>query len=172
MAAQRRGIMGALLNGLDRLRAVGGKAWADVIVVVVVAAAATAAALALNQTTPIRFVENLTYDLRLSAGAPPAKPDFVIIKIDDAATEAMSNASPCHCLAPINKAWLGDLIAALDRKGVKAIAVDYLLDTWEPGPSGGPLDSPEFADFQKRIEGVKFAMEDMTEIRNLVIRRR
>lgn len=153
--AQPRGIMGALLSGLERLRSVGGKTWADIIVVAAVALAATAVALGLNTTTPIRFVENLTYDLRLSAGAPPAKPDFVIIKIDGAATDAMAAASPCHCLAPINKAWLGDLIAALDRKGVKAIAVDYLLDTWEPGPSGTPADSPEFADFEKRIADVK-----------------
>ena len=79
----------------------------------------------------------------------------MIIKIDDAATTDMANASPCHCLAPINKAWLGDLITKLDARGVKAIAVDYLLDTWEPGPSGGPLDSPEFADFERRIDNVK-----------------
>jgi class 3 adenylate cyclase len=155
MAEPARGIVGALLGGVNRLRAVGGKAWADAVVVIAVALAATASALYLNTTTPIRFVENLTYDFRLSAGAPPAKPDFVIIKIDDAATTAMSEASPCHCLAPINKAWLGDLIAKLDERGVKVIAVDYLLDTWEPGPSGGPLDSPEFADFEKRIANVK-----------------
>ncbi|WP_293676490.1 CHASE2 domain-containing protein [uncultured Phenylobacterium sp.] len=147
--------MGAVAGGLARLRAVGGKTWADAIVVAGVALASMAAALALNQTTPIRFVENLTYDLRLSAGAPAAKPDFVIIKIDDAATNAMAEASPCHCLAPINKAWLGDLIATLDARGAKVIVVDYLLDTWEPGPSGGQLDSPEFADFEKRIAGVK-----------------
>ena len=147
--------MGVLANGLTRLRAVGGKTWGDTIVVAGVALAATVAALALSETTPIRLMENLTYDLRLSAGAPAAKPDFVIIKIDDAATAAMADASPCHCLAPINKAWLGDLIATLDKRGVKAITVDYLLDTWEPGPSGGPLDSAEFADFEKRIADVK-----------------
>lgn len=155
MAGPRRGIVGALLAGPDRVRAVGGKTWADIVVTIGVAVAATAAALALNVTTPMRFAENLTYDLRLSAGAPAAKPDFVIIKIDDAATAAMADASPCHCLAPINKAWLGDLIASLDAKGVKAIAVDYLLDTWEAGPSGGPLDSPEFKDFEARIANVK-----------------
>ncbi|HEX7947747.1 MAG TPA: adenylate/guanylate cyclase domain-containing protein [Phenylobacterium sp.] len=155
MAEPARGIVGLLLAGMNRLRAVGGQAWADAVVVIAVALAATAAALYLNTTTPIRFVENLTYDQRLSFGSPRAKPDFVIIKIDDAATTAMSEASPCHCLAPINKAWLGDLIAKLDERGVKVITVDYLLDTWEPGPSGGPLDSPEFADFERRIANVK-----------------
>ena len=155
MAEPARGIAGALLGGLNRLRAVGGKAWADAVVVIAVALAATAAALYLNTTTPFRFVENLTYDQRLSFGAPRAKPDFVIIKIDDAATTDMANASPCHCLAPINKAWLGDLIATLDARGVKVIVVDYLLDTWENGPSGGQLDSPEFADFERRIANVK-----------------
>ena len=71
----------------------------------------------------------------------------MIVKIDDAATKDMSEKSPCKCLAPIHKGWLGDLIASLDAKGVKAIGVDYLLDTWS---------SPEeFADFEARIANVK-----------------
>ncbi|HKP78709.1 MAG TPA: adenylate/guanylate cyclase domain-containing protein [Phenylobacterium sp.] len=143
----RRGIVGRLLGLLDRLRSAGGKKFADVVVVAVVSIAAAGAALQLGDTVPVRFVENLTYDLRLAFGAPPAQPDFVIVKMDDAAIHAMSESSPCHCLAPIDKAWLGDLIAALDAKGVKAIAVDYLLDTWS---------SPEeFQDFERRIAGVK-----------------
>ena len=155
MPDKRPGIIGVLMGGLARLRAVGGKTWADVVVTLAVAIASTVAALALNITTPIRFVENLTYDLRLSAGAPKPQPQFVIFKIDDAAVSAMAEASPCHCLAPINKAWLGDLIVALDAKGAKAITVDYLLDTWEPGPSGTSLDSAEFKDFEARIANVK-----------------
>ena len=146
-AAAPKGIMGRLLGVLVRLRAAGGKGWADIIVTVVVAILATTAALFLNTTTPIRFVENLTYDLRLSGGAPAAQNQFVIIKIDGEATKAMAEVSACHCLAPIDKAWLGDLIAALDAKGVKAITVDYLLDTWS---------SPEeFADFERRVANVK-----------------
>jgi CHASE2 domain-containing sensor protein len=143
----QRGIIG-LLNGLiARLRATGGKTWADIITVFVVAALATAAALALNRTTPVRFIENLTYDLRQAIGAPAAKPQFVIVKIDDDALNAMREASACHCLSPIDKIWLADLLAALDAKGVKATAVDYLLDTW---------DSPEeFAEFQRRIANTK-----------------
>lgn len=114
---------------------------------VVVFAAATVAALFLNTTTPIPFIENLTYDLRVTGGAPAAQAQFAIVKIDGDATKAMSEVSACHCLAPIDKAWLGDLIATLDSKGVKVIAVDYLLDT---------LSSPEeFADFGRRIENVK-----------------
>jgi len=143
----RRGVVGRLLGLLDRLRATGGKRLADVVVVAVVSLAAAGAALWLGGTTPGRFAENLTYDIRLTLGAPAAQPDFVIVKMDDAAVQAMSETSACHCLAPIDKAWLGDLIAALDAKGVKAIAVDYLLDTWS---------SPEeFQDFERRIAGVK-----------------
>ena len=120
-AGARGGVFGGLVGLVQRLRAVGGKALADVVVVAVVSAAAAAAALYLGSTTPVRFVENVTYDLRLSTGAPPAQPDFVIVKMDDAAVQAMSESSACHCLAPIDKAWLGDLIAALDAKGVKEI---------------------------------------------------
>ena len=149
MAAARTptGIMARLVAVLARLRSTGGKGLADIVVTATVAILATVAALFLNTTTPIRFIENLTYDLRLSGGAPAAQPQFVVVKIDGEATKVMSESSACHCLAPIDKAWLGNLIAALDSKGVKAIAVDYLLDTWS---------SPEeFADFEARIANVK-----------------
>lgn len=145
--AVRGGLMGRVLAGLQRLRATGGKTWADILVTAAVAIAAAAAALALNSTTPMRFVENITYDLRLALGAPAARQDYVIIKIDDAALNAMRDSSPCHCLSPIDKAWLADLIAALDTKGIRAVGVDYLLDTW---------DSPqEFQTFQQKIAGVR-----------------
>jgi adenylate cyclase len=143
----RKGFIGRVLGLVDRLRSAGGKALADVIVVAVVSSAAAAAALWVGTTTPGRFVENLTYDQRLTLAAPPAQPDFAIIKMDDAAVQAMSETSACHCLAPVDKAWLGDLIAALDAKGVKAIAVDYLLDTWS--------SDAEFQDFERRIAGVR-----------------
>ena len=146
-AVAPRGLMGRLIRVLDGLRAARGKGWTDIAITVVVVILAAVAALFLNTTTPIRFVENLTYDFRLSSGAPAAQPQFVIVKIDGEATKAMSEVSACHCLAPIDKAWLGDLIASLDAKGVKAIAVDYLLDTWS---------SPEeFADFDRRIANVR-----------------
>ena len=146
-ASPPRGFVGALIAFNTWLRSTGGKALADAVVTVLVAVAAAAAALLLNKTAPVRFIENFTYDFRLAFGAPAAQPKFVVVKIDDAATTAMADSSPCHCLAPINKAWLGDLIAALDAKGVKAIAVDYLLDTWS--------SNDEFLDFEKRIAGVK-----------------
>ena len=146
MAGVRGGVFSRLAAGMTALRETAGR-WADVLVLAAVAIACSAAALGLNATTPVRSVENLMYDLRVSLNAPKPQPDFVIIKIDDAATDAMSEASPCHCLAPINKAWLGDLIAALDAKGVKAVGVDFLLDTWS---------SPEeFADFSARVAKVK-----------------
>lgn len=144
---KRRGLMNLLLGAVRRLREAGGKFWADVLVLGLAAAAATAAALWMGSTTPVRFVENLTSDLRIATAAPAAQSKFVIIKIDDDALNAMSESSPCKCLSPINKAWLGDLIATLDSKGIKAVAVDYLLDTWST--------PEEFADFQARIEPVK-----------------
>ncbi len=145
-AAPRRSFAAVLAAALAALRKVSGP-WADAASIAAVAAAAAVAALLLGATTPVRSVENLMYDLRIALNAPAAQPEFVIVKIDGPATEAMRESSPCHCLAPINKAWLGDLIAALDAKGVKAIGVDYLLDTW---------DSPEeFKDFSDRIAAVK-----------------
>ncbi|MDB5424280.1 MAG: cyaA 3, partial [Phenylobacterium sp.] len=146
MAGRPGGFLASLVAALAELRKARG-AWADAAVVAAVAAASALAAMALSATTPVRSVENLTYDLRVAYMAPPAQPDFVIIKIDDAATKAMSDASPCHCLSPINKAWLGDLIAALDAKGVKTIGVDYLLDTW--------ATPQEFQDFSTRVANVK-----------------
>ena len=60
---------GGLLGLIARLRAAGGQKWGDIVVTAVVAIAAAGAALALNDTTPIRFVENLTRDLRIADGA-------------------------------------------------------------------------------------------------------
>jgi adenylate cyclase len=139
----RLGLAGRLAAGYAALQRRGG-GW---IAVIAVAVAATAVALYLNKTTPIRFVENLTYDLRVSAMAPAAQPDFVIVKMDDEAMNAMRDASPCHCLAPINKVWLADLIAELDKKGVRAIGVDYLLDTW--------ASDQEFKDFVAHTASVR-----------------
>lgn len=135
--------MGGLLAAVERLRAIGGKQLADVVITLVVAIAAAAAALYLNTTVPVRLIERQTEDFRVARGAPPARDDLVVVKIDDEAVNAMRESSPCHCLAPINKAWLGDLLAALDAKGPKAIVVDYLLDVWS--------SEEEFNDFQARI---------------------
>lgn len=146
MAETPRGLLARLATGLRELRRARGL-WADAAVVAGVAAAAALAALTLSATTPFRFVENLTYDLRVALMAPPAQNQFVVIKMDDAALDAMRDASPCHCLSPINKVWLADLIASLDSKGVRAIGIDYLLDTW--------ASPEEFAEFQRRTAGVK-----------------
>ena len=121
--------MAQLAGRLAELRQARGRL-GDLAAIAGAAAAAAIAALLLNASTPVRFVENLTYDLRVAWMAPPAQDEFVIVKMDDAAMNAMRDASPCRCLSPINKVWLADLIAALDAKGVKAIGVDYLLDTW------------------------------------------
>ena len=146
MAGEPSGLLTRLLARVAALRKARG-AWADGAVLAGVALAATAVSLALSATTPFRFVENLTYDLRVALIAPAAQNEFVVIKMDDDANKAMSDASPCHCLSPINKIWLADLIASLDAKGVKAVGVDYLLDTW--------ASPQEFQEFQKRIANVK-----------------
>ena len=135
-----------LLARLSALRKARG-IWADAAVLTGVALATAVLALSLSATTPFRFVENLTYDLRVALLAPAAQDEFVVIKMDDDAMKAMSDASPCHCLSPINKVWLADLIAALDAKGVKAVGVDYLLDTW--------ASPEEFKEFQTRIANVR-----------------
>lgn len=146
MAADQEAPVTGWLARLSALRRARG-GWTDAAVLTGVALAAMLVSLALSATTPFRFVENLTYDLRVALLAPPAQNEFVVIKMDDDANKAMSDASPCHCLSPINKIWLADLIASLDAKGVKAIGVDYLLDTW--------ASPEEFQAFQKRIAGVK-----------------
>jgi adenylate cyclase len=145
MPTKPRGLKTGLLARLAELRKARG--WVDIVVLASVALAAAAVSLLLSSTTPFRFVENLTYDLRVALLAPPAQNQFVVIKMDDDALNAMRDASPCHCLSPINKVWLADLIADLDAKGVKAIGVDYLLDTW--------ASPEEFQEFQKRIASVK-----------------
>jgi class 3 adenylate cyclase len=148
MARQDQSLMSRISKWLDALRSrLGGRAGLlDAAVVVVISAGVALAALGAGLTTPVRFVENLTYDLRMSLGAPPNATPMVIIKLDDAAINAMRDRSPCRCLAPIDKVWLADVIAALDAKGVKSVGIDVLLDTWK--------DDAEFAEFQKHMAGV------------------
>jgi class 3 adenylate cyclase len=66
----------------------------------------------------------------MTLAAPPNRTPLLIVKMDDAAIKVMRAASPCHCLSPVDKTWLADVIGALDKKGVRAIALDYLIDTW------------------------------------------
>ncbi len=136
-----------LLALVERLRQAGGKRLAEILVGAIVSLMAAAIALGIGQTTPFRFVENFLYDLRESIAAPAAQPDFVIVKIDDEALNAMRDASPCHCLSPMDKIWLGDVIQAVANKGAKAILVDYLLDTW--------ASDAEYQAFQSKVAGLK-----------------
>ena len=148
MAGPSQSLLTRLASWLERLRArLGGHArLLDAAVLGVISAGVAVIALLLGLSTPVRFVENLTYDLRMSLGAPPNATPMVIVKLDDAAIDAMRARSPCRCLAPIDKVWLADVIAALDAKGVKAIGIDVLLDTWK--------DTAEFAEFEKRTARV------------------
>jgi class 3 adenylate cyclase/CHASE2 domain-containing sensor protein len=146
MPARPSGLFALLAARLGELRRARGRL-GELIAVASVAAASALAALLLANTTPVRFVENLTYDWRVSFAAPPAQDELVVVKMDDAAINAMRDASPCRCLAPINKVWLADLIASLDAKGAKAVVVDYLLDTW--------ASPQEFQDFEAHMAPVK-----------------
>lgn len=133
MARQGSGSTAGLVRALNGLQARLGKKWApllDGLVVLVAAVLAGALAFVLGLTTPVRFVESLTQDLRMTLAAPPNRTPMAIIKMDDTAIAVMQQASPCHCLSPIDKTWLAGVIAALDQKGVKAIALDYLIDAW------------------------------------------
>ncbi len=146
--------MAQLAAQLADLRKARGRL-GDTLAVLAVAAAAMLAALLLSGTTPFRSIENLSYDLRVALMAPAAQNDFIIIKMDTAAMNAMSQASPCHCLSPINKVWLADLIASLDSKGIKAIGVDYLLDTW-----ASPQEFQDFVDHTAHVRAPVVAAVD------------
>ncbi len=142
MSRVNRSLSAPWVAGLEGLRArLGGG------LLVLVSAGVALAAVLLGLTTPVRYVENLAYDLRVSLGAPPNATPMVIVKLDDAAIDAMRQSSPCRCLAPIDKLWLADLIATLGNKGVKAVAVDVLLDTWK--------DRAEFDGFERRLASTR-----------------
>ncbi|MDX2233570.1 MAG: adenylate/guanylate cyclase domain-containing protein [Hyphomonadaceae bacterium] len=106
------------------------KALVAPLVTIGIALAATALTLAWDFTTPARFIENLTYDLRMSATAPAPRDDIVIVKMDDASMEAMQAQSACHCFAPVDKVWLADIVADLSAKGARSIALDILFSAW------------------------------------------
>jgi adenylate cyclase len=90
----------------------------------------TLLALGFERTTPARFIDSLTYDLRMAIAAPPPRDDVVIVKIDDRAIEEMRSQSACGCISPIDKIWLADIMSTLSAYGAKAVGVDYLFDTW------------------------------------------
>lgn len=150
MAEQGNGIVARFAGWLNRLKARLGRTGAGVIeglVVLGFALLAAGIAFLLSLTTPVRFVETLTQDLRMTLTAPPNRTPMVIVKMDDAAIRAMREASPCHCLSPIDKSWLAGVIGDLDKKGVRAIALDYLIDTWNT--------PQELATFQAMAGGLR-----------------
>src|SRR5882757_9730069 len=133
MIKRGSGILARFAEKISRLKTRLGRRGGRIVdASVLVGAALIAAALAfvLGLTTPARFVETLTQDLRMTFTGPANRTPMIIVKMDDAAINAMRQASPCHCLSPIDKEWLAGLIATLDKQGVRAIALDYLIDTW------------------------------------------
>ena len=81
------------------------------LLITLVIVTVTLAALAFERTTPARFIDSLTYDLRMAIAAPLPRDDVVIVKIDDRAIEEMRAQSACGCISPIDKLWLADIIA-------------------------------------------------------------
>lgn len=81
-------------------------------------------------TPPATYIENMTYDQRLALTAPAAKNDMVIVKMDDASMYAMQDSSACRCFSPVDKVWVGDVVAALSAKGAKAVVLDILFSAW------------------------------------------
>ena len=116
------------------------------LITVAIALVVTVLTLLWDFTTPARYIENFTYDMRMSFAAPPPAGGIVIVKMDDASMEAMQAASECHCFAPVDKAWLGDLVADLSHKGAKAIALDILFSAWRT--------DEEYAAFSARVAGL------------------
>jgi len=100
------------------------------LVTVGIALAVTVVTLLWDQTAPARFVENFTYDMRMAYAAPPPSGDIVIVKMDDPSMLVMQEQSECKCWSPVDKAWIGDLVATLSAKGAKAIALDILFSAW------------------------------------------
>lgn len=100
------------------------------LLILIVILGVTLAALGFERTTPARFIDSLTYDLRMAIAAAPPSADVVIVKIDDRAIEEMRSQSACGCISPIDKVWLAEVIATLSSYGARAIGVDYLFDTW------------------------------------------
>ncbi len=100
------------------------------LVTIAIAIAVTLVTLAWDFTTPAKFIENLTYDMRMSVMAPPPRSDIVIVKMDDASMFAMQDQSACHCLSPVDKVWIGDIVADISAKGAEAIAIDILFSAW------------------------------------------
>jgi len=114
--------------------------------ILIVSMAAAAGAWLLSGTTPVRFAENLLYDLRAALAARPAEAPIVIVKIDDESIASMRDASECGCISPIDKVWLADVIAGISDRGAAVIAVDYLIDTFRT--------DEEFAAYAARMSAV------------------
>lgn len=117
------------------------------LVTIGIALVVTVVTLLWDRTTPARFIENFSYDLRMSAAAPAASKDIVIVKMDDASMLAMQEQSECRCFSPVDKAWVGDLVANLSAKGAKAIALDILFSAWRT--------DAEYAAFVEKTQGLQ-----------------
>ena len=90
-----------------------------------IALIAAAAAYGIVRHTPVQLVENIVDDLRVVAmtGNQPQHDDIVIATITE---DTLSNF-PYR--SPVNRAFLADLVKALEAKGAKAIGIDILFDT-------------------------------------------
>jgi class 3 adenylate cyclase len=123
-------VFAALISARRRNRVRSASPIAALAALLAVSAAAAVVAHALSATTPVRFAENLLYDLRLALTAKPAASPIIIVKIDDEAIADMRSQSECGCISPIDKIWLADVIAGVSQRGAAIVGVDYLIDTF------------------------------------------
>jgi class 3 adenylate cyclase len=92
---------------------------------VAIAAAALLAPLLPRLVPPLALASHFADDLLLARLAPPApqNEDIVVIGITD------ETLARLPCRAPVDRAFLADLVTRLAAAGVRAIGLDILLDT-------------------------------------------
>lgn len=115
-----------------------------------IALVSAAVALVVQIWTPLRVLDGAAADLRVAFLAPKAREPIVIAAIDEASIAAMqatAGADGCACRSPISEAYVASIISNLDRKGVRAIGVDLVLDS-----SPRPADRAVLQDTLRRIE--------------------
>lgn len=115
-----------------------------------IALAVTLVTLAWDFTTAARFVENLTYDMRMSLAPKAPRDDIVIVKMDDASMLAMQAQSECNCFSPVDKVWVADIVNDLAAKGAKAVALDILFSAWRT--------EAEYAAFVEKTKDVRIPL--------------
>ncbi|MEM6491475.1 MAG: adenylate/guanylate cyclase domain-containing protein, partial [Pseudomonadota bacterium] len=97
----------------------------DAAIMAVIAILASLVAYGVVRHTPVQLVENIVDDLRVvvMTAPEPRHEDVVIVTITE---DTLSNF-PYR--SPVNRAFLANLVTALEAKGARAIGIDILFDT-------------------------------------------